>query len=184
MKNWKNEITATDIKDNDIHQAILNIMYNEWRTIKAISYEDMVRKFWGEYGDLAAFAVLIGKYNQQVCNGGHYQYFDNGYAGKNMDQDISLHKVLIDLFPIELLNEKDLFQNTIIQKVYTILNKFNVVLYNEEDIDDDDDYSDDIVANFNELEDLDNEYYEVSDQFMILLENFFEAKYHEPSEIK
>jgi hypothetical protein len=183
MKNWKNEITATDIKDNDIHQAILNIMYNEWRTIKAISYEDMVRKFWGEYGDLAAFAVLIGKYNQQVCNGGHYQYFDNGYAGKNMDQDISLHKVLIDLFPIELLNEKDLFQNTIIQKVYTILNKFNVVLYDDDD--GDHYYSNNYkVDNLKELRDLDNEYYEVSDQFMILLENFFETKYREQSETK
>lgn len=194
MKKWQDEITKEDIENSGYHQSILNIMYNSWVVDhESFSYEEMIHNFRSNYGDLAAFAVLVGKYNQQVCNGGHYQYFMNGYAGKDKNQCISLHRDLINLSPSELLDEPDLFQNTIIQKVYTILKKFRVVLdtdrYVIEEYWDESsgEYIEDEVENpnfgevenYHELNALDTEYYEVFDQFMIILENFFELKYKE-----
>jgi hypothetical protein len=48
--------------------------------------------------------ILVGKYNQQVCNGGHRQYYDNGYSdgeggfNSERDPDMPLHYFMIELF--------------------------------------------------------------------------------------
>jgi len=74
-----NSITSPD---DCAWQKILNVGYNEWQSdnpeIK--SYSDVADFLNTNYGPLAKMALLIGKYNQQVCNGGHVQYLDNGFA--------------------------------------------------------------------------------------------------------
>lgn len=86
------------------HQAILNIAYNDWqREDNNWGYAQMLKNAEKKYGELAMFAVLVGKYNQQVCNGGHSQYWCNGYASAKTDgfgtshDDSELHEELMDL---------------------------------------------------------------------------------------
>lgn len=90
--------------NREYFQSLLDLGYDEWQKPEnnKWSYSDMVQFVGEKYGELVAFAVLIGKYNQQVCNGGHIQYYDNGYASgsgamTNHGEDISLHEKLLDL---------------------------------------------------------------------------------------
>ncbi len=94
-----------DFLNGDFHQALLNICYSEWQKSSSdMNYRDMVAFGEKTYGEMVAFAVLIGKYNQQVCNGGHYQYYDNGYASgeggclTDHDGDTSMHDLLLSYF--------------------------------------------------------------------------------------
>ena len=65
-----------------------------------------------KYGEVYAGLILIGKYNQQVYNGGHYQYYDNAFAdgtggcGSTHDFDHPLHRRLIEWY-MELLSRVD-----------------------------------------------------------------------------
>ena len=62
-----------------------------------------------EFGKLARLCVQVGKYNHQVCNGGHIQYYDNGFAtggggfGDNHRGDIGSHLEMVDDFEQLLL---------------------------------------------------------------------------------
>jgi hypothetical protein len=143
----------------------MNIMYEQWQTQNATSYNDILNWFETTYGSLAKFAVLIGKYNQQVCNGGHIQYFDNGYAdGKggfmsDHDPSIPLHKELIKFFT------KTNLDDDISQQVLRILKCFEIELDEEEEID-----------NLSYLSDLDQRYFRITDPFMNRLEHYFERQ--------
>lgn len=73
-------------------------------------YGDMLDNAREKYGELFFVLTLVGKYNQQVCNGGHIQYFDNGYGSRNeggfgMDHDASmpLHREMIKEFEATVL---------------------------------------------------------------------------------
>jgi len=97
------------------------------------SDEEILNWFEIEYGELARFAVQIGKYNQQVCNGGHYQYYHNGFAGDNNtdDSDIPLHQILVQLhMKAELKDETSI-------KMLSLLDEFYIEVDNEEYISDD-----------------------------------------------
>lgn len=84
-------------------QAIMNVGYSKWQDGDFNGYNEMVCWMMGNYGPLAAMAVLLGKFNQQVCNGGHAQYWDNGYASSDgmgcmhNHKDMDNHKMLLDL---------------------------------------------------------------------------------------
>lgn len=100
----------------DYHQAIMDIAYNYlkshedserpgtynvdgYRNNKPWSHSFLTGAAQSEFGELAEFAVLVGKYNQQVCNGGHLQYWDNHYAScQDITEDITLHVRLETLF--------------------------------------------------------------------------------------
>src|SRR5690606_20722778 len=73
--------TLNQDQQKDLHQSILDLAYRYWRDNEHWSYYCLVTWIGLNYGSLAGFAVLVGKYNQQVQNGGHRQYFYNGYAG-------------------------------------------------------------------------------------------------------
>jgi len=63
------------------HQQIMDHYFAIWQSPehKDWHYRDMVYCAL-EQNPLHALAILTGKYNQQVENGGHVQYFENGYA--------------------------------------------------------------------------------------------------------
>jgi hypothetical protein len=130
-----------------------------------MSYNDILNWCETTYGSLAKFAVLIGKYNQQVCNGGHIQYFHNGYAdGKggfmsDHDPSIPLHKELIKLFM------KTNLDDDISQQVLRILKCFEIELDKEEELED-----------LSYLSTLDSRSYQINDAFMNILERYFESK--------
>lgn len=69
--------------DEDWHQCIMNLGYNEWNRCeenKKWSHVDMLEWVEKTYGAFARLMIQLGNYNYQVCNGGHRQYYDNGYA--------------------------------------------------------------------------------------------------------
>lgn len=98
-----NDLIANLKDDEDgVWQSILNEVHKLWG--KKDHYNDYLTKVEHKYGPLAEMAVMLSKYNYQVCNGGHLQYFDNGYASRGSNgcfmanhEDIDNHEKLIKL---------------------------------------------------------------------------------------
>jgi len=65
-------------------------------------------------------------YNSQVNNGGHYQYYDNGYAGTN-SKNIDIHDDFVNLF--KELDMIDILPSG--KKVFDIIKKFELDLEDE-----------------------------------------------------
>ena len=98
----------------DIHQAIITVCYMEYNTYLAKAnkileekgsspmrwyYSNFLEWVRDQLGDLAEFAILIDKYNQQIFNGGHLQYWSNEYSSMNGQyKDLYLHMNMIEYF--------------------------------------------------------------------------------------
>ena len=177
------------ITKDGYHQTILNIMYQHWQKEDVdMNYKEILEWFSSEYGELAKFAVLIGKYNQQVCNGGHFQYYSNGYCDgisgcfNEHDIDIPLHKELIQLFnQTELKDEISLKTFKILEELYIELDDEEYI--EEEIFDDGETYYEECenpdymeVVNTDMLKRFDNEYYKINDEFVEILEQYFKDK--------
>ena len=182
---------SSSIADGDYHQAILDVGYEAWQSPmgRQWSYADMVNHAAVTYGEAAKLFILFGKFNQQVTNGGHFQYYDNGYTSltkkggffrsARFDMDMELHKELIRLFKeykLQMLPKGD--------AVLSILQDLQINLDDDQFIteychcrDDKDcectngvleydnsDYGS--VNNLSELHRLDTRYYEVAEEFM------------------
>ena len=99
-------------RQESVWQSILNVFYKRWQADQYKGYSEMIAAALEE-SEYYALAILLGKYNQQVCNGGHVQYFDNGYASisgggyASTKDNIELHQELEDLAG-KLLPESDL----------------------------------------------------------------------------
>lgn len=131
---------AEEGKTTGTWQGIMNACYDVWQDEadnRVNSYEDLTAFARMQYGLGAEFAVLLGKYNQQVCNGGHAQYFDNGYGstGKGgcfVDHDnIDLHYRLIELF--KELNIAEKIDSEVAKTLLTCLEGFEVIEEDGED---------------------------------------------------
>ena len=96
-------------------QSILDACQVIWQYSDTMTYSEFVDETNKKYGPLAKLAVLLAKYNYQVCNGGHAQYWDNGYASRTTSgfmqdhEEMELHEELIALvkehLDIELKDE-------------------------------------------------------------------------------
>ena len=69
----------------------------DWNYKDAVEYAELCG------GPLAAFAFLLGKYHGQVGNGGHHQYWDNGYPAEKCSfmggsSDGNLHEKMCNYF--------------------------------------------------------------------------------------
>lgn len=148
-----------DYRKGNVHQAITNLLYSKWRSADGAgwSYLDLATWTRLEYGDLAALALLTGRYNQQVCNGGHAQYAANRYD--------EAHDLLETL-----LESLGLAQEGISRQVYEIVAAFRSGDFHSDDWDDDEDEDDDSF-------DLDARYSEVSNDWMVFLEDLFKEKF-------
>jgi hypothetical protein len=114
-----------DFAKGDTHQALINIPYNE-RDL-SWSYNNMLNCS-KTFGALPLLSLYLGSYNYQICNGGHEQYFDNGFASSNSRgfgynyKEIETHEDFIKLF-------NELNMNSILpsgQKAYNIMLKFDL----------------------------------------------------------
>lgn len=118
----------------EVWQSILNLGYVKWQKPELCSgwsYRDMVDWVGLEYGSFAKLCILMGKYNQQVLNGGHGQYFDNGYAGGDPgrpDEGLPLHYEMMRL--MELIGVDQLPLGA---KVYDIMDRFTSSMHNVDD---------------------------------------------------
>ena len=177
-------IVADTDTDNSQWQRLLNLGYNEWQKPehKSWHYADMVDWVAETYGDIAKFFVLIGKYNQQVCNGGHIQYFDNGYADgdggcfSDHDEDIALHTEMVQLF-----EQLGLRQTPIGNRVHEVIGRFRIEKATEDEFSCDEDeegcgrddgYRAGDVLNTEELDQLDDRYYKISEEFCTFMEEY------------
>ena len=138
-------------------------------TEKQWSYGEMLDSARAKYGELFFTMTLVGKYNQQVCNGGHRQYFDNGYGerdgggfGDSHDMSLPLHGELLKAFEENILTMGiGLKQNESIRKAYGVMSKLSIEI-------DDDSESDNYrgIYNQDELDELDDAWYKVNEEFM------------------
>ena len=81
---------------------LLDTYYNEYRAHKDWHYADFITHAQ-ERNPLHALAILVSNYNGQVLNGGHLQYFDNGYAdGRGgcfaSHPTTEMHSLMLSLF--------------------------------------------------------------------------------------
>lgn len=112
------------INSNEPHQEILNTTYAEWQKNKSWNYSDMIDYAANSFGKFAALALLVGKYNQQVTNGGHMQYFHNGYASRDSGGCFSNHdNIELHIEMLDLMKEFG-FEN---EPVYAIMKGFDIV---------------------------------------------------------
>lgn len=71
---------------DDLFQEVLNLGYTEWQRPERENtwgFADMTSWMEENFGNEAALITMLGKFNQQVCNGGIIQWLDNGYASDN-----------------------------------------------------------------------------------------------------
>lgn len=154
--------------EDSVHQKILNVGYHHWQNTLCNSYSEMFNYMEEKFGSLAKMAVLIGKYNQQVCNGGHIQYHDNAYSHSDDDEEFDLHEELTKLM------EAYAPKNEVNKKLLLILKDFDLE-YKEENCCECDGrgYNEGynkIVSNPNNL---DNRYYEINEKVVEGLDSFY-----------
>lgn len=122
-----------EFAQGDVHQAIIDLAHDEWQKHNNWDYGDVCNWLHKNFGNLALVAMYFGKYNYQVCNGGHLQYFSNGYAsektsGNGSDyEDIENHDKFVELF-----NQLDL--NNLLPSgddIYNIISNFELDLSDE-----------------------------------------------------
>ena len=196
--------------NDDVHQAIMDVAYEEYKAYLEdinrqleLEHRPVVRWYYSglcewvrhQLGDLAEFAVLIGKYNQQVENGGHSQYWQNGYGSvDNIYEDIYLHMYLIEYFEqmseeISLFYKEDEIMNisSTLGRVLDILKRFPESVewvvetitagFDTEGIrerrDPEDDYKELTDWSSRQLDYLDEQYYKVNKALMDILNLYF-----------
>ena len=201
LKKHKEEITSDEpnmgesleVIGIDWHQTLMNIAYNWWQEQKnpnVVEYQDMIGYVSTEYGFIVSGLILAGKYNQQVGNGGHIQYYDNAYADgtggcmSEKDFDHPLHRILIDwMEELEpkiktFLEERPNYQEAF-KEVLDIMKKFLELPIDDEkmieDVEYDDEGNEEEVEYENQdygrmdykaSEVLDERYYKVNSRFM------------------
>jgi len=124
-----------DFSKGDVHQAIMDVIHDEWQKTKD-GYEEILDWTEKNLGIIPYFAMQLGKFNYQVCNGGHAQYFDNGYASTGNSAYISKSANNIELHNIFELLFKDLDMVSILphgQEAYKIISEFDAELSDEEE---------------------------------------------------
>lgn len=115
-------IKTNSYESGDYHQAILDVAYG-WLKSENLDYTEMVDKMKENFGEDFALLVLLGSYNYQVCNGGHSQYFANGYASAHeggygsTKSNIDLHNNMMNW----LFDNSTLYNSTEGKKVYDII---------------------------------------------------------------
>ena len=97
-----NEINKRVVEAKDKWQEILNCYYERWQAGEFDCYGDMIRQALHE-NKLYGFAILLYNYVHQVYNGGHNQYFDNGYCQDDIDlieriSEKPLHNLFVEIF--------------------------------------------------------------------------------------
>lgn len=93
-----------DYQSGNVWQAMVNLAMDLWEEDPKLSYPNMLERCAGRWGDIVKLATVLGKYHGQVCNGGHQQYWDNGYASEGggcfakHDPSCPTHQEMIIMF--------------------------------------------------------------------------------------
>jgi len=148
------------------YETLIDSYYDEWSE-HDWNYADMIRCA-RDRNPLHALAILVATYNEQVCNGGHQQYFDNGYADGNNGvfrdhPTIDMHDLMISLF-----TQLNLASDKRFAAAVTIMNMFKEDWDNNEDCykRDGTGYIDGPAIDRYLADELDDLYYAICDQFI------------------
>lgn len=129
--NWKELVNRAQSSEDGFHQAILNAAYDGFNAHSpdVFDFTHLIEWTIANMGEEFALLVFLGKYNQQVTNGGHLQYHDNGYDGSvgDRDEDFPLHQEMIHLFKKLGYDKLPLGD-----KVLDIMSKYEVHVYPED----------------------------------------------------
>ncbi len=138
--------------DDGMHQRIINKAYDLWND------DDSWDAFLLKLDVAPRDAVVIGKFNYQVENGGFHQWFDNGYGEKAETLLSALSNVGTGL-ATEVLK--------LVEQALKV--------YENRDTDEDEeaDYDDGYRAELNKL---DSAYYMINSRFMEECEVYFTGK--------
>lgn len=161
--------------DMSLHQAFMDLAYDGWSQGGAEhwSYQDMLNNARFVYGEIVEMAIMLGNYNYQVENGGHSQYFENGYASEgggcfnDHDPDCPLVSRLITL-----IDKHGIAKTELGKKVRGLLCEFQVRTsdnHNREDLEDFEN------PDYEPYGDLDDQYYEFHTQWMAELESYLKG---------
>lgn len=115
-KPFKNEVELKtllmkdkDFAEGEVFQGLLNVIHSFWDD--KMSYDNIIDFVKNKFGNIPLFALFLGKYNYQVENGGHMQYYDNGYASANSRgfgrtyENIDIHEDFVELFKALAMDE-------------------------------------------------------------------------------
>ena len=131
-----------DLDKDDLTWFISELGYKLWqdKDSNVNSLKDVYNHLRDTYGELAEFAALLKNYIGQVNNGGHAQYYGNGYAGSgggafgSHGDDMTFHNRMVELAEecADDLGEEEWYQNFM-----KIINSFDIELDEERTIEDD-----------------------------------------------
>ena len=156
---------SDEFKKGEAWQAVVSLCYDEWQkpeNNKDWDYNTLLGYAHLTYGLFAKLLVLMGSYNGEVCNGGHDQYFANGYAsngGSCFDRHDTGCRLtremlkLMDGFKLDTFGEG--------AEIYKIIKDFCREIKNNNPYDQEDDRDDDSEPS--ELSKLDDRLYEIND---------------------
>jgi len=116
-----------DSSKENYHQQILDVAYDAWTTDMEWTYADMIDNTIEQFGQLTALLVLVGKFNQQVTNGGHIQYIMNDFASRGSKYDLDIHNKMISLMSSTYLKPCDNYD-----MILKIMRSLDVVYYPSE----------------------------------------------------
>ena len=123
-------ITNKDFANGDVSDAITDVIYDRWHLDNNMNYNAILEWTKNEYGMIPYFSMMFSLYDGQVCNGGHLQYYDNGYASSNSRgfgqtyENIDIHEDFVDTF--KKLNLENVLKDGDI--VYNIISSFTLDL--------------------------------------------------------
>ena len=194
-------------KNLDVHQAILNVCYDHYQNILDSQnqqleiafkptirwdYEGLLEITDHDFGSLAWFAIMIGKFNEQVENGGIEQYWSNKYASFNYPyKEIYIHANLIRAYnwfkkEFNEFKQTDELQETVAQINDILLEipesiKFTISVSlasfdtNGDRQDFEDDYCENCLTEDSQdmLERLNRRYYRYNEKLMEILNQYF-----------
>ena len=213
LKEKVKEELAHQLNENsmqDVHQAIINVCYNSYNDYlkeankileeKGSSpirwyYSNLLEWVRDQLGDLAEFAILVGKYNYQVCNGGHLQYWSNEYSSMNGQyKDLYLHINMVEYFETFIKDIDSMYPSDKISKIKETLEEARRIMrdfpesiewiaqicyagfnyYGDYHYKDPEDGEYELSEHSNRrLDYLDDQYYKINDQLMDILNLYF-----------
>lgn len=164
-----------DFKANDegVWAALIDMCHNNIK--KSWSVEDITNNARFVYGEVVELALLLGLYHSQVGNGGHEQYFINGYSGSTTRGEDDFHTPLTRRMR-DLMMTFKLHEQLVGRQIHEILVNFITITPNlalaeiDHPDEDDEDAHDERAAEYDKLDD---QYYAISDQWVKLLDDYF-----------
>lgn len=177
-----------DFSKGEVHDSLLDVIHNEWQKNKDWNYDKVLEWTSKNLGNIPLIAMYLAKYNYQVGNGGHMQYYDNGYASSTSNgfsskyKDTEKHEKFIKLFE-ELELDKILPSG---KKALYIMSQFDSDLLSGGGDDssynrsynygyDDEDDEEEEEMDYSGLESLDEQWYEINDDVMEEFEKYLKS---------